>query len=133
MKAALVTARVLFGLPLFGFGLMGLIVVRPDPAAFLNQPDGFSPEGTKLMLALWESGFLMLSVCLAHIVSGGLVLVGRFVPLALVLHLPISVLMVLFHLVLDPRSGGGAYLILPLNLFLLYVHRASFRPLLTPK
>lgn len=79
---------------------------------------------------MWNSGFLMPTVCLAHAVAGILLLGNRFVPLALMLHLPVSLQMVLFHLSLDPRTGAIAYLILTLNVFLIWVHQESFSALL---
>lgn len=128
-KMALLLARVLFGAPLAGFGAMGLIKVMPDPHAAWKDQEGFSEEATDLLLTLWDSGFIMPLVCAVHVLVGVLVLANRFVPLALALHLPISLNMVLFHLFLDPGSGLFAYVLMVLNIALLGVRREAFRSL----
>ena len=133
MKFTVIIARILFGLPLAVFGAMGIIMVMPDPLAAWETQEGFSPEATKMILVMWESGFLMHTVVIMHVVAVLLVLLNRFVPLALVLHVPVTIQMVLFHCVLEPETGGIAYLLLLLNVFLLLMYRDSYRGLLVAK
>lgn len=125
----------MLGLPILAFGVFGLFQVMPDPQGFLVKPEGggLSPDGTKFMLTLWDSGFAMLTVCITHALAGALVLVNRYVPLALAIHLPVSLQMTLFHIVLDPKTGPAAFMILALNMFLIWVHRESYRRLLVAK
>lgn len=73
--------------------------------------------GYRLIFLLVEKLFLLL-------------LANRFVPLALGVHLPVSLQVVLFHLFLGPGTGAIAYLVLALNLALLYAYRGSFHDLL---
>ena len=79
---------------------------------------------------MWDSGFIMPTVCATHFAAGVLLLFNRWVPLALALHLPVTIQMNLLHLFLDPKTGGIAYLVLGLNAFLLWVYRQSFAGLL---
>lgn len=133
MKYVWGTARILLGLPLVLFGAMGLITVMPDPHAAWENQEGFAPEATSLILAMWDSGFLMHTVAAVHLVAGLLIVVNRFVPLALAVHLPVSIQMTLFHLCLDPGTGVIAYLVLILNVALMVRYRDSFRGLLVAK
>ena len=133
MKHRVLVARILLGLPLVAFGGMGLLIVMPDPHAAWENQEGFSPEATEFILAMWDSGFLMPSVAAIHLVAGLLILCNRLVPLALVIHLPVSIQMVLFHLFLDVKTGVLAYAILALNVLLMVWYRQSYRDLLIPR
>ena len=98
MRVAVVVARILLGLPLAALGgsrLLDLFPIAEYPSARANE----------LMQAFWETGYLMEIVCTAHLVTGVLLIFGRFVPFALTLHAPITVQMVLFHVFLDIPSG----------------------------
>ena len=132
MKYLVIAGRVLLGLPLVLFGAFGFIVVMPDPKAIWENAEGFDPDAAALLLTMWDSGFLMQSVTLTHLAAGIFILLNRFVPLALLVHLPVSLQMTLFHLCLDPATGAIAYGVLALNLGLLYCYRNSLSPLLEP-
>jgi hypothetical protein len=64
------------------------------------------------------------------ILCGILLLVGRWVPLALTLLAPIIVNIVLYHLFLAPEGNGLALVILALEVFLFWAYRGSFRGVL---
>lgn len=132
MKVIIVISRVLMGLPLLVFGAAGIFQFMPIPATMPQEESGFPPDAHAFLKHLWDTRFMHTS-CLAHMVAGGLLLANRFVPLALAIHLPVSILMVQFHVVLDLRSGFGAGLILVLNLLLILAHRKSYSALLTPR
>ena len=66
------------------------------------------------------------------VIAGILLLVGRFVPLALVILGPILVNILLFHLFLDPTHLPTAipgFVCVLLELFLIWAYRLSFRGL----
>lgn len=69
-------------------------------------------------------------VSVLQVIGGLLLLVGRYVPLGLVILTPIIVNILLFHLLLTGGSeiapGGIAAI---LDLFLLWAYRRSFRGL----
>ncbi|MCB9898139.1 MAG: DoxX family protein [Planctomycetes bacterium] len=133
MNRMVLVERVLLGVPLVVFGAAGLFTVLPDPHAAWEGNDAFAPAAKDLLLALWDSGFLMTSVCVVHLLAGLLLLGNRFVPLALAMHLPVSVEMTLFHLTLDPGTGAMAYAVLLLNLVLIVAYRGAYAGLRTAR
>lgn len=86
-----------------------------------------------LMNAMMEAGYFMPTVGVIFIACGlGLVL-GRYVPLALILLFPISVNVVFFHLFLDPAGIMMAAVLFVLNAVLLWKYRKAYTALLKPK
>jgi len=104
MKIVTLIARILLGLIFVVFGLNGFL-------NFLNM--GPAPTG----LAGQFLGALVLShyywvVAALQIAGGALLLVNRFVPLALVLLGPVIVNIICFHVFMNPirsTTGGGRY------------------------
>lgn len=125
-------AQLLLGIPLCAFGVMGLWIVMPDPHAFWEKQEGFAPQSQAFILALWDTGYLMHSVAVTHLIAGLLLVANRFVPLALAIHLPVSIQMTLFHLFLDPGTGVIAYLVLLLNVLLMVSYHNAYTGLFSP-
>lgn len=115
-------ARVILGLVFVVFGLNYFLPFLPSPPA---------PEGAAAVFlgGLLASGYLMPLVKTIEVVAGVLLLSNRFVPLALVLLAPILVNIAAFHFVLAPAYGLPVTLLV-LELFLAFVHRQAFAPLL---
>jgi uncharacterized membrane protein YphA (DoxX/SURF4 family) len=99
---------------------------------FTPQPFGQNPVSIELTTALIESGLFDV-VKAMETITGALVLMGLFVPLALVAALPISVVVAYFNLVLE-HNGVVNYvagtLVLGINLLLMLAYVNSYRPLL---
>jgi len=118
-------ARVLLGLPLVVFGLNGFLNFIPVP-----PPEG---AAATFMGGLAAAGYFFPLLKATEIVTGLLLLSGRFVPLALTILAPIVLNIVAYHgLVL------GAGLPLPLvmaalGIFLAWSYRDSFRGVLAAK
>ena len=96
MKIAALIARILLGLVFFVFGLNG----------FLNFiPMGPLPTGLagQFVTVLFQSHYVLF-VSAIQLAGGVLLLVNRYVPLALVLLGPVIVNILLFHLLLN-RTG----------------------------
>jgi putative oxidoreductase len=95
MKIAVSIARILLGLVFLVFGLNGFLhfIPMPPPAGLAGQYMG----------ALFVSHYLVV-VFLLQVVGGALLLVNRFVPLALILLGPVIVNIVLFHSFLAPEG-----------------------------
>jgi putative oxidoreductase len=98
MKIATHIARVLLGLALLFFGLNGLHPFIPQGP----MPGGLAGQ---FLGAMMQSNFFV-PIASLMIVSGGLLLLNRFVPLALALVAPILFNIILFHLTMFP--GGIA-------------------------
>ena len=122
MKIAVLIARLLLGLLFFVFGLNGILHFLPTPP----MPPG---DGTTFATILMTSGYMKL-VALLMVIAGLLLLVGRYVPLALVILGPILVNILCFHIFLEHGAGIGVGLVATLlELFLIWVYRLSFRGL----
>ena len=95
MKIVMIIVRTLLGL-LFLFAsvtyFLNLITPPPMEGAVKSFNEGLAASGYF---------FTLLKVC--ELVSAILLLIGRFVPLALVILAPIVVNIFLFHLFLDPN------------------------------
>lgn len=117
-------ARLLMGLAFFTFGLNGFL-------NFIPQPKTPMPQGAMdFAMALMKTGFMMQLVSGVQLLVGALLLVNLFVPLALTLIAPIIVGIMTFHIFLAPATIGPGIVVLVLELYLAWVYRAAFRPML---
>src|SRR4051812_25550340 len=122
MKITAIIARSLLGLAFVFFGLNGIFMfMKPPP-----QPPGLAADFSK---ALFESHYLYVIAAL-QVVGGLLLLIGRFVPLGLLLLGPVIVNILLFHIFLEPKGLPVAILVSVLSLIVLWYHRSAFAPLL---
>lgn len=121
------TVRILLGLPLAIFGLNGFLNFIPQPSTPL--PD----KALAFVDALAASGYMMPLIAATLLVVGVLLLVNRFVPLALVLFAPFIVNSIAFHLFLEPAGLGMAGVFLALELYLTWAYRRSYGPVLTAR
>ena len=118
MRIVTLIARILLGLVFLVFGLNGFL-------NFLNT--GPAPTG----LAGQFLGALILShyywvVAALQIAGGALLLVNRFVPLALVLLGPVIVNIICFHVFMNPSGAPPAAVVTVLWLIVFYRHRLYF-------
>lgn len=126
-KIAPAIARYLMGLPLLVFGLNGFL-------NFIPQPEVKLPAGAEhFSAALVESGYMMPLIGLTLLTVGLLLVINRFVPLALVLFAPFIVNSVAFHVFLEPSGRVPAGVFLALELYLAWAYRAAWRPLFTAR
>lgn len=118
MKIAILIARLLLGLIFVVFGLNGFLnflSMGPMPTGLAGQFIG----------ALVQSHYLWVVAGL-QVVGGVLLLVNRFVPLALVLLGPVIVNILLYHLFLNPAGIALAILVTILWFIVFYGHRQYF-------
>lgn len=102
---------------------------------FLPPPDTSAmPEGAmQLGAAFMKSGYLFPLILGTEALTGALLLSNRFVPLALTLLAPVLVNILAFHLFLAPTGLGLAVALVAIELYLSWVHRAAFRPMLAAR
>ena len=85
-------ARILLGLTFFVFGLNGFFHFIPQPK------DAMSQGAMDFFGALMKTNYMIPLIFTTQILGGALLLLNRFVPLALTLLAPVIVNIILFHL-----------------------------------
>lgn len=123
MRLVVVGARIIEGLIFLVFGLNGILHMFHTP-----PPSGDALTWFGIMVAHHWINF----VAVVQLVAGLLLLVGRFVPLALTLLAPVIVNILLYHALLWPHGYGFAVVVLVAEIFLMGVYWRSFAPLLHP-
>ena len=125
MKILVLIARLLLGLISVVFGLNGFL-------NFLNM--GPMPTGLagQFMIALFVSHYYWVIAAL-QVVGGALLLVNRFVPLALVLLGPIIVNIICYHVFLNHAGAPFAIVVTVLWLIVFYGKRQYFSGIFTQR
>ena len=124
MKMVTIIARILLGLMLFVFGLNPFLKFLPMPRL----------EGVwgQFLGALFVSRYMWL-VGVTQVVSGGLFLLGRYLPLAIALSGPVIVNIIAYHLTMQHIGAQPSVLATICWVFLFWRYRDSFAPLLVAK
>jgi hypothetical protein len=117
--------RILLGLMFLIFGLNGFLNFIPVPA---DLPQDVIIVNTGLMMGGYGA-----VVSGAEVIIAVLLLTNRFVPLALALLAPIIVGILTFHVAVAPATIGPALVVLVMELYLAWVYRAAFRPMLAAR
>src|SRR3989440_9879469 len=123
MKIILLIARLLLGLTFLVFGLNGFlnfINMGPMPSGLAGQFIG----------ALAQSHYFWV-VATLQVAGGALLLVNRFVPLALVLLGPVIVNIILYHVFLNPSGAALAIFVVILWGVVFYSYRQYFSGILS--
>jgi putative oxidoreductase len=126
-SVAVIAARVVLGLIYFVFGLNFFLHFIP-----MNGPTP-SPQAEAFTTGLFQSGYFFPFLKGLEVIFGALLLAGVFVPLSLVVLVPVSLNILLFHAYLAPEGTAMGVVILLLNLFLAWAYRSAFKPLLATK
>lgn len=113
--------RILLGLILIVFGVNKMYSFIPLP-----QPPQAAGD---FMSSLADTGYILTVVAIFEILIGLMLIFRIWVPFALLLLVPISVNILLFHLFLDIPAIGTALLVVVLNAILLYKYRVKYKPL----
>lgn len=120
-------ARYLLGLPLVLFGLNGFL-------NFIPPPDAPLPERAMAFAgALVASGYMMPLIGATMLVSGTLLVINRFVPLALAIFAPFIVNSIAFHAFLERSGLPMALIFAGLEGYLAWCYRAAYRPMLAAR
>lgn len=124
MKIAVIICRILLGLLFTIFGLNGFLQFIPMP-----PPQGVAGQ---FMGTLFVSHYLV-PIFALQTIGGVLLLLNRFVPLALVILAPIIVNIVLFHATMEPKGLGMAIVTIALWSVVFYRARSAFAGLFATK
>lgn len=122
MKYAVIAARILLALPFLFFGANDL---HPFFSLPLMPGDG----GTLLTIMFHHGWFLFVGVL--YVVAGVLLVLGKYVPVGLVLLGPILVVILLVHITLQPSGLPLPIVLTALEVFLIYANWPAFRGIFT--
>ncbi|HEY4874458.1 MAG TPA: hypothetical protein VIH86_02705 [Puia sp.] len=121
-------ARIILGLIFFVFGLNFFFHFIPNN----SQPEG---KAAAFLGGLFQSGYFFPLIKIIETISGILLLANRYIALILIILMPISINILLFHSVLEP--GGTpitiSLLIIVTQLFLAWSYRNSYKQLFIAK
>ena len=120
MKYAVLACRILLGLLFLVFGANQILHFMPTPTI---------PGDAGVYSALLADHGIMKFVGVLMIVSGLLLLVGRFVPLALTMLGPILVNILMFHFMIAHGGAAAGLVATLLWAVLAFAYRANFFPL----
>jgi uncharacterized membrane protein YphA (DoxX/SURF4 family) len=120
-------ARILMGLVFVVFGLNGFLHFIPQPKTAM------SPGAAALMDAFIKSGYMFPLIMGTQLLVGVLLLLNRFVPLALALLAPVVVNIVAFHAFLSPSGLVLALVVLVLELYVAWSYRKAYFPMLAAR
>ncbi|MDT0555640.1 DoxX family protein [Patiriisocius hiemis] len=131
MKIVNLVIQIGLGIMLLAFGLNKFFWFMPD-FDFTGYPEaehlfnalrfsGDDPEAGK--------GYIMNLVGLTEAVVGLLLIFRKWVPFALVMLVPISINIVLFHAFVNLPNIGPAILVAVLNGYLMYKNWEAYKPL----
>ena len=117
MKIAVLIARILLGFIFLVFGLNGFFHFIPMPL-----PAG--DPGT-LFTLMFKYGWVTFISAL-YVIAGVLLLIGRYIGVALTILGPIIVVILLFHITMQPQGLPMALFVALLEIFLIYAHWHHF-------
>jgi uncharacterized membrane protein YphA (DoxX/SURF4 family) len=124
MKIASLIARYLLGLMFLVFGLNGFLHFIP------MQP---MPGTAGQFMGVVFASNLYVVIFLLQTVSGILLLIGRYVPLALVLLGPVLFNILLFHIFMNPGGIGPGAFCTVLWFLVFYSVRSNFAGIFAAK
>ena len=119
---ATAAARIVLGLVFLVFGLNGFLHLFPLPP--------MEGKAGQLVGGLVAGEYVFPLLFAIYTFAGTALVIGRFVPLALILLAPIVVNIVAIHLFLAPAGLPMSVGVLALELYLAWAYRAAFRPVL---
>lgn len=125
MRACCSVLRFIFGIFWLVFGINGLFhlfQVPPPPA-----------ESAYFMDALARAGYVLPLMYGLQAICGVMLLLGTFVPLALLLLAPIVANIVLYDIALNPGGLAIGIVIAALHAILLWKHKSAYAGILTPQ
>ena len=122
MKMATAILQRVLGFIFLAFGLNGFVQFIPR----MPMPN----PAMEFFVGLAATDYMLPLLFMTQAVSGALLLVGLFVPLALALLAPVILNILLFHIFLAPAGLPVAIIVVALEIYLAWAYRDAFAPLL---
>lgn len=112
--------------------LMGLVLVIFGSNKFLQfMPMMEMPEQAGMfMMALGATGYMFPAIAITEITVGALLLINKLKALALVMFVPITVNILLFHFFLDIKSIGAGALVAIFHIILIIINKDKLMSLI---
>lgn len=129
MKIAVIVVRTLMGLLFIMSSVTYFLMVM----GVMQMPDIPAGPMKTFNEGLAASTYFFWLLKITELVCGILFLIGRFVPLAMVVISPVIINIVLTHLFLGPAQIGPGLFLAIGNIFLAYYYWDAFKPLLTSR
>lgn len=115
-----------------------LIIIAASKFGFLptaaHTPSMFTPMGYSLISAIVETGYLFPVIGFVSLICGLAFVLNRYVALAAVVYLPVSLNFALFHMAVGFREFSAReilpYIFILLNVYLLWTYRDRYREIL---
>ena len=115
------TIQIIFGLGLIFFGANVLF-------QFLGSPE-FNEAGSAFLGALFVSGYIFSIMGIVWILAGLMFLFNKCSALAAIIIFPLTLNVLLFHLLIDISAGTLGIVIFIVNIYLIYVHWDAYKPM----
>lgn len=124
MKIAILIVRLLLGLIFLVFGLNQFLHFIP-----MQMPTG--PAG-EFLTGMMSAKYFIPLLGTIQVLCGVLLLTNKFVPLALIMLLPVTLNIFFFHVVLAPEGMLMGSVVFLMNAFLIYAYRNYYLTLQEP-
>jgi len=128
-RAVIITgARIVMGAIFLVFGLNFFLHFLPNS----SQPEG---KAAAFLGGLFQSGYIFPLIKVIEVACGILLLMNRYIALVLIILMPISINILLFHSLLEPGSMPIliSLLIIVAQLYLAWSYRYYYRQLFVAK
>jgi uncharacterized membrane protein YphA (DoxX/SURF4 family) len=112
--------------------LFGLLYINSGLNKFFNYmpvPDDMPENVVRLTNAFMEIGWLMPLVAIAEILGGILVITNRYRALGAIILFPVTIGILLTHIVNAPEGLPIALIVFAINVWILIDNREKYRPL----
>lgn len=116
--------------------ILGFIIVASGAGVLFNLmpiPEFATESANEFMQSFTDTGYFMQFLSVVKIACGLALISNKFVPLALIVFIPVSINMFFFHIFLDITTVAGALIIIVLNIYLLVSHLKDYRQVLVVK
>lgn len=124
MKAVVIGARILLGLIFLIFGLNGFLHFIPAPPL-----TGLVAE----FMDVFAKSHWLLFVAAIQVIAGALLLIDRYVPLAIALLAPVLANILVFHITMQPQGLPPGVLATVLWVIVAWPMRTRFAPIFAEK
>ena len=128
MKILNLILRLIWGLHFLIFGINKLYIFSPI--------QGSNSFARQVIDSFYQTGYLMETVGLFQVITGLLIILNRYFPLAILVAFPISFNILLYTIFTSnfaPQSLLPALLVFFANVYFLYLNRNTFSPILKLK